>query len=141
MPLTTDRNLGSENVILFQSRSHHRLICLTLARIIHRKARHQWISGALKPRGMLTVDAGAAKALTQGKSLLAAGVTGLSGQFTKGDAVTVMTQDGAEIARGLIAYDAAEALKILGLKSGDIAATLGYDNGAALIHRDNLVMM
>lgn len=106
-----------------------------------RKARHQWISGALKPRGMLTVDAGAAKALTQGKSLLAAGVTGLSGQFTKGDAVTVMTQDGAEIARGLIAYDAAEALKILGLKSGDIAATLGYDNGAALIHRDNLVMM
>jgi glutamate 5-kinase len=106
-----------------------------------KKARHQWIAGALKPSGTLTVDAGAAKALTQGKSLLAAGVTGLSGQFCKGDSVSIATQGGGEIARGLVAYDAGDAAQILGLKSGDIASTLGYDNGAALIHRDNLVMM
>jgi glutamate 5-kinase len=84
---------------------------------------------------------GAAKALTDGKSLLAAGVTTLSGAFQKGDAVSVCDEGGNEIARGLIAYDAADAAKILGLKSSDILNVLGYDNGAALIHRDNLVML
>lgn len=106
-----------------------------------KKARRQWIGGALKPRGSLTIDAGAAKALTQGKSLLAAGVVKLSGDFSKGDAVSVCNQEGVELARGLIAYDAAEAAQILGLKSSDISSVLGYDNGAALIHRDNLVML
>ena len=106
-----------------------------------KKARQQWISGALKPRGTLTIDAGAAKALTQGKSLLAAGVTALSGAFSKGDAVSICDEAGTALARGLIAYDATDAVQILRLKSGDIAAVLGYDNGAALIHRDNLVML
>ena len=106
-----------------------------------KKARSQWISGTLKPHGSLTIDAGAANALSQGKSLLAAGVTKLSGNFNKGDAVSVCNQTGTELARGLIAYDAADAAKILGLKSGDISDVLGYDNGAALIHRDNLVML
>lgn len=106
-----------------------------------KKARSQWISGTLKPKGKLTVDAGAAKALTQGKSLLAAGVTRLLGDFSKGDAVSICNEAGSEVARGLIAYDAAEAAQILGLKSSDISAKLGYNNGAALIHRDNLVMI
>jgi len=106
-----------------------------------KKARSQWIGGSLKPSGHLTVDAGAAKALIEGKSLLAAGVTQLSGAFNKGDAVSIYNEAGTELARGLIAYDATEALQILGLKSGDISAMLGYDNGAALIHRDNLVMI
>jgi len=106
-----------------------------------KKARSQWIGGALKPRGTLTIDNGAAKALTQGKSLLAAGVTQLSGSFSKGDSVSVCNEAGTELARGLIAYDASEAAQILGLKSGDISDVLGYDNGAALIHRDNLVMI
>jgi len=106
-----------------------------------KKARRQWIGGTLKPSGTLTIDAGAAKALTQGKSLLAAGVVKLSGDFNKGDAVSVYNETGTELARGLIAYDAADAVKILGLKSSDIASALGYDNGAALIHRDNLVML
>lgn len=105
-----------------------------------KKARSQWIGGTLKPSGSLTIDVGAANALTQGKSLLAAGVTKLSGTFNKGDAVAIHNDAGLEIARGLIAYDAADAVKILGLKSSDIFAVLGYDNGAALIHRDNLVM-
>jgi len=106
-----------------------------------KKARQQWIGGTLKPHGILTIDQGAAKALTKGKSLLAAGVVSLSGEFNKGDAVSVCNETGTELARGLIAYDAVEALKILGLKSSDISNTLGYDNGAALIHRDNLVML
>ena len=106
-----------------------------------KKARRQWIGGTLKPNGTLKIDAGAAKALTQGKSLLAAGVTALSGDFEKGDAISICGEDGSELARGLIAYDAADAVRILGLKSGDISAVLGYDNGAALIHRDNLVMI
>jgi len=106
-----------------------------------KKARRQWIGGTLKPHGTLTIDTGAANALTQGKSLLAAGVINLSGSFNKGDAVSVCDEAGIELARGLIAYDAIEAMKILGLKSSDISNTLGYDNGAALIHRDNLVML
>jgi glutamate 5-kinase len=106
-----------------------------------KKARSQWIAGALKPSGSLIIDTGAARALTQGKSLLAAGVTRLSGDFSKGDAVSICNEAGSELARGLIAYDAADAAQILGLKSSDISAKLGYNNGAALIHRDNLVMI
>ncbi len=106
-----------------------------------KKARHQWIAGTLKPHGSLTIDAGAANALTQGKSLLAAGVISLSGDFNKGDAVSICDNAGTELGRGLISYDADEAVKILGLNSSDIFKTLGYDNGAALIHRDNLVMI
>jgi len=106
-----------------------------------RTARQQWIGGTLKTRGSLTVDEGAAKALTKGKSLLAAGVASLDGDFRKGDAVSILTKQGQEIARGLISYDAPEAQKILGKNSGDIISILGYDNGSALIHRDNLVMI
>lgn len=106
-----------------------------------KKARQQWIAGSIKPRGLLTIDDGAAKALKSGKSLLAAGVTQISGCFLKGDTISVKTVTGQEIARGLAAYDAAEAQKLLGVNSGDIINILGYDNGAALIHRDNMVMI
>ena len=106
-----------------------------------RKARQQWIGGTLKTRGTLMIDAGAAKALTKSKSLLAAGVLSLNGDFRKGDAVSIITKRGQEIARGLISYDSLEAQKILGKNSGDIISILGYDNGSALIHRDNLVMI
>ena len=104
------------------------------------KARRQWIGGSIKPKGTLVIDAGAAKALGNGKSLLAAGITDVTGPFNKGDAVIVTNIAGEELARGLAAYSAEEARKILGRKSGDIADILGYDNGAALIHRDNMVV-
>ena len=68
-------------------------------------------------------------------------MTQISGRFLKGDAVSVKTIAGQEIARGLVSYDAAEAQKLLGVNSGDIIDILGYDNGAALIHRDNMVMI
>lgn len=104
-------------------------------------ARRQWIMGSLNRKGTLEIDAGAARALTQGKSLLAAGVINVNGQFSKGDAVTINAQNGHSIACGLAAYDSDEAVLIKGLKSGDIMGVLGYNNGAALIHRDNLVMI
>jgi len=105
-----------------------------------KKARAQWIGGTLKPRGSLEIDAGAAKALRAGSSLLPAGVTAVSGHFAKGDAVSILS-GGREIARGLVAYDHPQADLIKGLKSAEIPAVLGYENGAALIHRDNLVML
>jgi len=106
-----------------------------------KNARAQWIVGTLKPTGHLSIDDGACKALRNGKSLLAAGVTHISGQFSKGDAVSILDTENAEIARGLVSYDAKDAAKIIGVNSANIAKILSYDNGAALIHRDNLVML
>jgi len=105
-----------------------------------RKARAQWIGGTLQPSGTLHIDAGAANALKKGSSLLPAGVVSVSGTFEKGDAVSILT-NGQEIARGLVAYDLYDADRIKGLNSAEIEAILGYENGAAIIHRDNLVML
>jgi glutamate 5-kinase len=99
-----------------------------------------WIAGSLSPQGALQVDAGAAKALAGGKSLLPAGVIDVQGKFEKGDAVRILDPDGAEIARGLARYDAEDARKIKGLKSADIEAALGYAAGAALVHADDLAL-
>lgn len=103
-------------------------------------ARAQWIMGALKPKGAIQVDSGAASAMAKGSSLLAAGITRVTGDFVKGETVSIMDKNGAEIARGLIGYSAAEATKIMGRKSDEISTILGYDNGAAVIHRDNMVI-
>jgi glutamate 5-kinase len=103
-------------------------------------ARKKWIAGALEPRGTLTVDAGAVAALRRGKSLLPAGVTRVDGTFSRGDAVVVRGPDGAEIGRGLIAYDAEDAAKIRGKSSGDILLILGFAGRAEMIHRDDLVL-
>jgi glutamate 5-kinase len=97
-----------------------------------------WIAGSLAPQGTLVVDAGAAAALSAGKSLLPAGVTDVRGVFEKGDAVRILGPDGAEIARGVARYDAEDARKIKGLKSSAIAEALGYAAGAALVHADDL---
>ena len=102
-------------------------------------ARKQWISG-MKVRGQILVDAGAATALGNGKSLLAAGVTGVNGDFQRGDPVAILSPDGAELAKGLVAYNAAEALAIAGRQSREIEAILGYPGRTALVHRDDMVM-
>ncbi len=98
-----------------------------------------WIAGSLTPLGALRVDAGALRALQAGKSLLAAGVTGVEGRFGKGDAVVVHDGAGREVARGLARYDAADAAKILGLRSEAILEVLGYAAGP-LIHADDLAL-
>ena len=97
-----------------------------------------WIAGTLSPAGTLTVDAGAATALRSGKSLLPAGVTAVEGRFGKGDAVLVLGPAG-EIGRGLSRYDAADAVKIAGLRSDAIEAALGFTAGP-MIHADDLAL-
>jgi glutamate 5-kinase len=103
-------------------------------------ARRQLIATALKPAGSVTVDAGALKALKANKSLLPAGVVAVEGAFERGDAILVRDPEGREIARGLSAYSAADARRIMGHKSGDIEALLGHRGREELIHRDDLVL-
>jgi len=99
-----------------------------------------WIAGQLEPGGRLTVDAGAVGALMSGKSLLPAGVRQVAGNFSRGDTVAILSPEGREIARGLVAYDAADAVRIAGLKTAEIEAVLGYEARSAMIHRDDLVV-
>ena len=105
-----------------------------------RTARKKWIAGTLKPVGSLSVDDGALKALTAGKSLLPAGVASVDGDFERGDAVRVLDKTGREVARGLCAYSAADARRIMGHKSREIEARLGYRGRDEMIHRDDLVV-
>jgi glutamate 5-kinase len=104
-------------------------------------ARKRWIAGALKAQGTLTIDAGAARALAQGRSLLPAGVKKIDGDFARGDAVAVRDAEGREIARGLVAYAAADALRIMGRKSAEIEAILGYRGRDEIIHRDDMALL
>jgi glutamate 5-kinase len=98
-----------------------------------------WIAGSLAPQGWVTIDAGAAKALASGKSLLSAGVRAIEGPFDKGDAVRVRDETGREVARGLVRYDSADAHRIAGLRSDAIEAELGFTEGP-MIHADDLAV-
>jgi glutamate 5-kinase len=104
-------------------------------------ARKAWLAGRMQVEGRLTVDAGAARALKAGKSLLAAGLIGIEGQFRRGDAVDVLDEAGKLIARGLVSYDAADARTIAGKSRDALAEILGYAPRSAMIHRDQLVML
>jgi len=104
-------------------------------------ARKQWIAGTLRPAGALTIDDGALKALRSGKSLLPAGVTGLRGQFERGDTVSVLALEGTEVARGIVAYSDTDAARIIRRKSSEIEALLGFRGRAEMIHRDDLVIL
>jgi glutamate 5-kinase len=103
-------------------------------------ARKKWIAGSLEPKGILTIDAGAVAALRSGKSLLPAGVIQVDGSFARGDAVVIRGPDGLEVGRGLVAYDAQDALKIKGRPSADIVSILGFGGRAEMVHRDDLVV-
>jgi len=99
-------------------------------------ARKQWIAGTLRPAGAITIDAGALRALLEGKSLLPAGVVRARGRFDRGE-----TAEGAEVARGIIAYSDGDAAKIMGRKSSEIEGILGFRGRDEMIHRDDLVLM
>ncbi|SER23726.1 glutamate 5-kinase [Faunimonas pinastri] len=103
-------------------------------------ARKAWIAGHLEPRGTITVDAGAVAALRSGKSLLPAGVVGVNGAFARGDAVVIVSREGAEIGRGLVGFDRDDACKIAGHRTQEIETLLGYSGRAAMIHRDDMVL-
>ena len=104
-------------------------------------ARKQWIAGTLRPSGALSIDAGALRALLEGRSLLPAGVTAARGRFDRGDTVSVFTVDGLEIARGIVAYSDTDAARIMGRRSSEIADLLGFRGRDEMIHRDDLVLM
>ena len=104
-------------------------------------ARKRWIAGQLRAKGELRVDAGASAAIIhRGVSLLPAGVTAAHGSFRRGDMVRVLDPDGVEIAKGLANYDAGETQKLIGRRSAEIEALLGYVDEPEVVHRDNLVV-
>lgn len=103
------------------------------------QARKGWIA-AMKPKGEIVVDAGAVKALQSGKSLLPAGVSGITGVFGRGDPVAILGPDGHKLGQGLTRYTAKEAFAIKGHRSDEIEDLLGYPGRAALIHRDDMAL-
>ncbi|HWY62085.1 MAG TPA: glutamate 5-kinase [Rhizomicrobium sp.] len=104
-------------------------------------SRKRWIAGVLKPQGVLVIDEGAVKALSDGKSLLPAGIRQVDGRFERGDAVLVKDREGREIARGLAAYNASDAERIAGKRTVEIEAILGYRGRDEMIHRDDLALV
>ncbi len=109
------------------------------ARLSPASARKHWIA-SMKPKGAVAIDAGAARALAQGKSLLPAGVRAVTGRFGRGDPVEILGPEGNRIGAGLVRYTAQEARALIGKRSGEIEAVLGYPGRAALIHRDDMAL-
>lgn len=103
-------------------------------------ARKKWIMGQLSDTGSLTIDGGAVAALASGKSLLPAGVVSVQGRFGRGDVVRILASDGSEAGRGIVAYDSADAARIAGRKSREIADVLGFEGRSEMVHRDDLVI-
>jgi glutamate 5-kinase len=104
-------------------------------------ARKAWLAGGLTAKGTIHVDAGAARALAQGKSLLAAGCTRVEGSFARGDLVVVAGPDGRQIARGLAEYASEDAARITGRRSEELAEILGYAPRSALVHRNHMALL
>ena len=110
-----------------------------LAQLDPQTARKRWIA-AMKPRGTITIDPGASAALKNGKSLLPAGITALSGRFGRGEPVAILDPDGHKLGQGLTRYTSAETTRIRGRHSAEIEAILGYPGRAVLIHRDDMAL-
>ena len=102
-------------------------------------ARKKWIISSISPKGKLIIDDGAKKALKNGKSLLAAGIKKVLGNFKKGDHVKVLDNKGKEFARGLSSFSSNEISKILGCHSNEIRNILGYVSKSEVIHKDDMV--
>ena len=114
---------------------------LLVAQTAKQQARKQWMADHLQLRGSVTVDAGAAhKVLTEGKSLLPIGMTGVAGDFSRGDVIAIKDEHGSEIARGLANYASAEARLLCRKPSHDYEGLLGYTAEPEMVHRDNLIL-
>jgi glutamate 5-kinase len=105
------------------------------------ESRKRYILASGKAPGLLTVDSGAARALKKGGSLLAVGITGLEGDFERGDPVRILAANGRELARGIVNYPSTDLRRILGRQSDEIEASLGYYYGDEVVHRNNLVLL
>jgi glutamate 5-kinase len=114
---------------------------LLVAQTAKQQARKQWMADHLQLRGSVTVDAGAAhKVLTEGKSLLPIGMSGVTGDFSRGDVIAIRDEQGLEIARGLANYASAEARMLCRKPSHEYEALLGYTAEPEMVHRDNLIL-
>jgi glutamate 5-kinase len=144
----TIATLGGVSMVISDGRGLHPLATLlhgakhTLfhASTTPRRARKHWIASLLNVMGSITIDDGAVTALTQGKSLLPAGIQTVTGQFDEGDAVSIHTRDGQSIGQGLVQYPSSDIRKIMGHRSTDIESILGYQGKKAVMHRDDLVL-
>ncbi len=133
---------GSEPDVLVRLAAGEAIGTLLTAQTTPLAARKQWLADHLQIAGRLGLDAGAAKALRSGgKSLLPVGVKSVEGEFERGAVVACLSPEGAEIARGLVNYNAQESRRIAGRASNEIEAILGYIDEPELIHRDNLVLL
>jgi glutamate 5-kinase len=133
---------GREDNVLVRLAGGERIGTLLRAQTQTLAARKQWLADHLQVRGRLALDAGAVKALLEmRKSLLPIGVYDVSGDFERGEVVACCNEQGAEIARGLVNYSAAETRRILKTPSSEIESRLGYVDEPELIHRDNLVLL
>lgn len=133
---------GSKSNVINEILSGNEVGTFLIPNITPLAARKQWLAGQLKTSGELILDDGAVKILQNaGKSLLSVGVKSVKGQFNRGDLVACFSNNGIEIARGLINYNSEESRKIASKPSTDFEALLGYADDAELIHRDNLVLI
>lgn len=105
------------------------------------RARKSWLGGRLTVKGRIRIDAGAAKALKNGSSLLPAGALAVEGEFRRGDVIDIATENGDAVARGLSEYDAADAARVCGHRSSELEAILGTVPRSVLVHRDQLVLL
>ena len=110
-----------------------------LPKISKLDARKKWIIGSISPKGELIIDDGAKQALSNGKSLLAAGIKKVSGKFQKGDHIKILDKQNSECARGLSSFSSDEILKIMGHHSKEIEKLLGYVAKSEVVHKDDMV--
>ena len=102
-------------------------------------ARKKWIVSSLSSSAKIFVDTGAAKALSNGKSLLPAGITKVIGDFKKGENILIVNENGIDLARGLSSFSSVEINKIKGLQSNQIENILGYPSKSEIVHKDDMV--
>ena len=132
---------GREPNVLLKLLEGHRVGTIFAPAQRKMRAKQRWIAGAVRPTGKLVIDTGAADAVrSRGKSLLARGITHVSGKFKRGDIVRIVDPEGNTIAHGICNYSRSQLDKIKGLKSNEIAAALGHKPHDETIHRDNLVL-
>ncbi|MFP4539084.1 MAG: glutamate 5-kinase [Dichotomicrobium sp.] len=139
---------GGTNMIVALGKSQHPLAALSqgapctwfLAHSTPLAARKRWIAGSLDANGAVIIDDGAVAALASGRSLLPAGVVGVDGAFERGDTVVIRDRRGAVIGRGLAAYSSSDARLLVGRKTREIEAILGYRGRDAMIHRDDMAI-
>ena len=110
-----------------------------LSKISKLQARKKWILSSISPKGEVIIDEGAKKALSNGKSLLAAGIKKVFGKFNKGDHIKIVDSKRKEFARGLSSFSSDEINKIIGCHSNEIQKVLGYISKSEVVHKDDMV--